>query len=824
MIASRVVQNSAVQNIFRRLSVSSGDLHISNNFRANFAKFVDHERNTALKPPIRSMSLGRKIESLLAKKMSSEASTSGAHKTNRLALEKSPYLLQHATNPVDWYPWGQEAFDRAQKENKCHVMEKESFENEEVAKVMNQHFINIKVDREERPDVDKLYMAFVQASVGGGGWPMSVFLTPTLEPLAGGTYFPPDDRYGRPGFKSVLKSIAEQWRTKQSIILNSGKHSLEVLRKVSERELTSQQGIKAPDEDVWKKCLLQLSHSYEDDFGGFSTQPKFPQPSNFNFLFHMYSRDKNSEQGFRCLQMCLHTLKKMAYGGIHDHVNCGFARYSVDDRWHVPHFEKMLYDQAQLAVSFADAYVVSKDEFFADVLRDILLYVSRDLSHSLGGFYGAEDADSYPYEGAPHKQEGAFCVWEYDEIGNFLGEDKTSDIYHRDLFIYHYNVKENGNVNPAQDPHHELQKKNVLVCFGSFDNTAKKFATTVETVKEILKKCHEILYKERQKRPKPHVDTKIVTSWNGLMISGFAKAGFVLKNQDYINRAILAANFIRKYLYNEENKTLLRCCYKGEDGQIVQTSTSINGFLDDYAFLIRGLLDLYESSLDVDWLSWAETLQEQQDRLFWDSKGSGYFTSPKDDTSILIRGKEDQDGAEPCGNSISAHNLIRLAVYLDRQDLRGKAGRIFTVFADRLKSIPVALPEMTSALLFYHHSPTQVSDPDKSEGLTGLFLWKVFIAGEAEDNNTQALLDVVRSRFIPGRILAVTDGPGGRAGLLYRRHESFARLRPVQGKPAAYVCRNFACSLPVTDPEELASSLDGNNPRSEIPHDTSDDE
>jgi uncharacterized protein YyaL (SSP411 family) len=802
--------------------LSNGDLH---NFHATASvipnKLLDQERKTTAKPRVRSMSLGRQVDNSLVRTMSNEASTSTVHsvKTNRLALEKSPYLLQHATNPVDWYPWGQEAFDRAKKENKliflsvgystchwCHVMEKESFENEEVAKIMNQHFVNIKVDREERPDVDKLYMAFVQASVGGGGWPMSVFLTPILEPLAGGTYFPPDDKYGRPGFKSVLKSIAEQWRTKQTVIANSGRYSLEVLRKVSQREISSKQGINVPGDEVWKKCLLQLSHSYEDDFGGFSAQPKFPQPSNFNFLFHMYARDMDSEQGFRCLQMCLHTLRKMAYGGIHDHVNCGFARYSVDDRWHVPHFEKMLYDQGQLAVSYADAYVVTKDEFFADVLRDILLYVSRDLGHSLGGFYGAEDADSYPFEGAPHKLEGAFCVWEYDEICNLLGDDKTKDVSHRDLFIHHYNVKEGGNVNPAQDPHHELKKKNVLVCFGSFEDTSTKFGVDIPTVKEILQKCHEVLYAERQKRPKPHVDTKIVTSWNGLMISGYAKAGFVLKDQEYINKAILAATFIKKFLYSEEEKTLLRCCYRGEEGKIVQTANPVNGFLDDYAFLIRGLLDLYEASLDADWLCWAEVLQEQQDRLFWDSKGSGYFTSPENDTSILIRGKEDQDGAEPCGNSVSVQNLIRLAAYLDRPDLRAKAGRTLTVFADRLKSIPVALPEMTSALLFYHHSPTQV-----------------FIAGEAEDNNTQALLDVVRSRFIPGRILAVTDGPGGRAGLLYRRHESLSRLRPVHGKPAAYVCRNFACSLPVTEPEELANSLDGSSQKKDFPG-TSDDE
>lgn len=736
-----------------------------------------------------------------------EASSATHQKLNRLADEKSPYLLQHATNPVDWYPWGEEAFDKAKAENKpiflsvgystchwCHVMEKESFENNSVAEIMNEHFVNIKVDREERPDVDKLYMSFIQATVGGGGWPMSVFLTPDLEPIVGGTYFPPEDtKYGRPGFKTVLLTMSNQWKTNRNTLMKSGKHCLDVLQKAtksSDKASTSSEPVDVPHEDCWKKCALQLSRAYEADFGGFSVAPKFPQPSNFNFLFHIYASEKDSERGFQCLEMCLHTLKKMAYGGIHDHVNTGFARYSVDDRWHVPHFEKMLYDQAQLAVSYCDAYVVTKDQFYADVANDILTYVSRDLSHPLGGFYGAQDADSYPHEGAAHKQEGAFCVWEYDDIVNLLDQE-TNGVKHSDVIIHHYSVKPEGNVKSSQDPHGELTKKNVLSCFGSYESTAQKFNITVEVLKDILAKSHKILYEERQKRPKPDTDTKIVTSWNGLMISGFAKAGFVLKNEAYINRAIQAANFIKKFLYDHDNKILLRCCYKGENEDVVQTAIPVQGFLDDYAFLIRGLLDLYEASLDADWLQWAETLQEQQDALFWDEKNFGYFNSPAGDGSILIRGKEDQDGAEPCGNSMAVHNLIRLANYLKREDLRDKAGKTLTCFSERLKSIPVALPEMCSALMLYQNYPTQV-----------------FIAGPTEDNDTQALLDVVRSRFMPGRILAVADGPGGRAGLLYQRIETFQRLRPVHGKAAAYVCRNFACNLPVTDPNELASTLD----------------
>ncbi|CAH1116000.1 unnamed protein product [Phaedon cochleariae] len=731
MLVCRAANNSSViQGIFRRFSFSNGDLRVANNRATTTVspisfstKCVDAEKSSVRKSRLRSQSFGstREYYKETIRTMSTEVGSSGSptksEETNRLILEKSPYLLQHATNPVDWFPWGQEAFDKAKAENKliflsvgystchwCHVMEKESFENKTVAEIMNKHFINIKVDREERPDVDKLYMSFITATVGGGGWPMSVFLTPDLKPLAGGTYFPPEDQYGRPGFKSVLNSIAKQWHDKKTSILNSGDYALQVLKKVAAKDQKEGQNLNIPSEDAWKKCFLQLSRSYESDFGGFNSAPKFPQPVNFNFLFHMYSRNKKTEEGSQCLEMCLHTLKKMAYGGIHDHVNNGFARYSVDDKWHVPHFEKMLYDQGQLAVSYCDAYVLTKDEFYADVVRDILSYVSRDLS----------------------------------------------------------------NVRPSQDPHGELKNKNVLACFGSYETTANKFSITIDKLKEILNKSHKVLYEARQERPKPHVDTKIVTAWNGLMISGFAKAGFVLKDQAYIDRGIQAAGFIKRYLYDGEEKRLLRCCYRGDDGGVVQT----------------------------------------------------------------------------------------LAVYLKRQDLREKAGRTLAAFADRLTSIPIALPEMTSALMSYHNSPTQVFIAGETEntdtqalldvvrsrflpgrilaivdgpgGRAGLLysrhetlnrLWPVhgkpaayvFIAGETENTDTQALLDVVRSRFLPGRILAIVDGPGGRAGLLYSRHETLNRLRPVHGKPAAYVCRNFACSLPVTEPQDLATSLDAGN-------------
>ncbi|XP_066249616.1 spermatogenesis-associated protein 20 [Euwallacea similis] len=808
MIFTRIGHFNQCLCIFRRFSSLS---NCQPKYTVGSDSKVQQEQPTLTnRPNIRRLSFLPSIASSNAVRNMSGPGVSQPAKLNRLALEKSSYLLQHATNPVDWYPWGEEAFATAKAEDKpiflsvgystchwCHVMEKESFENEAVANIMNEHFVNIKVDREERPDVDRMYMAFVQATTGGGGWPMSVFLTPTLEPLAGGTYFPLESRgLGMPSFPQLLLNIAEEWRKNSKALSSSGKFSLQALQDMKLQKLkssTAASKVQVIGEDSWQKCALQLSRSYEADNGGFSMAPKFPQPSNFNFLFHMYAKEQCSERGMQCLEMCLHTLKKMAFGGLHDHVNKGFARYSVDDRWHVPHFEKMLYDQAQLAVSYCDAYVVTKDEFYADVARDILTYVSRDLSHELGGFYGAEDADSYPHKDASRKMEGAFCVWEYNEIKNLL-DHETNGVKHYDVIIYHYNIKKNGNVNPAQDPHKELTNKNVLACFDSYESTARHFNITVPQLKEILNQSHQVLYEERQKRPKPDTDTKMVTSWNGLMISGFAKAGFVLKNQSYIDRAILAANFIKKFLYNDEDKSLLRCCYRGNEGEITQTSIPIFGFLDDYAFLIRGLLDLYEASLDADWLQWAETLQETQDKLFWDEEDGGYFSSSSVDKSILLRGKEDQDGAEPCGNSVAVLNLIRLANYLHRIDLREKAGETLASFAERLKSIPIALPEMASGLMLYHNFPTQV-----------------FIAGPTEDNTTQALLDVVRSRYIPGRILAVADGPGGRAGLLYQRIETLRRLKPIEGRAAAYVCRNFTCSLPVTEPDDLATSLDENS-------------
>lgn len=501
--------------------------------------------------------------------------------TNRLADERSPYLLQHAHNPVDWYPWGEEAFEKAKRENKmiflsvgystchwCHVMEHESFENEDIAKIMNRYYVNIKVDREERPDIDRVYMTFIQAAVHCSGWPMSVFLTPELHPVVGGSYFPPEDKWGRPGFKSLLINFARKWNERKDEFISTSAHTVDVLQRVSEIK-KSTDAVELPGENCWKNCVSWYTDNFNNKYGGFGSSPKFPQASIFNFLFHAYSRDKKSLSGKKCLDMCLHTLKRIAKGGIHDHVSNGFARYSVDSKWHVPHFEKMLYDQALLVIAYTDAYLATKDQFYSDVIKDILTYVNRDLSHASGGFYSAEDADSFPTEGAPHKLEGAFCVWEYEEIESLLGDKFTPEkLSYMNVFCSHFNVSKNGNVEPGHGS--ELNNKNILIIYGSTEETAKNFNITTDKLNEILEECRQALYNRRSMRPRPHLDSKMLCSWNGLMIAGFSRAGQTLGDKNYIDRAEKAANFVKKYLYNENEKILYRSCYRDDNGDVAQ--------------------------------------------------------------------------------------------------------------------------------------------------------------------------------------------------------------------------------------------------------------
>lgn len=748
---------------------------------------------------------------------SDPAGSSGSgRKPNRLADEKSPYLLQHANNPVDWYPWGDEAIARAKSEDKpiflsvgystchwCHVMERESFENEDIAKVMNEHFVNIKVDREERPDIDKVYMTYIQATSGGGGWPMSVWLTPDLKPIVGGTYFPPDDRYfGRPGFKTLLTSIADQWQKNRTKLLDQGSRIIEILRQASdlrsfgEQEVaaattSSSMGDAAPRASaVAATCYKQLSRSYDESMGGFGKAPKFPQCVNFNFLLRHHATAQDTGEAAKALEMCAHTLRKMARGGIHDHVAKGFHRYSTDANWHVPHFEKMLYDQAQVARAYLEVFQATRDAHFAEVARNVLEYVDRDLSHESGGFYSAEDADSLPEAGAVEKKEGAFCVWEESEIRRLLTDpvpgcpDRTA----ADVFCRHFGVEANGNVDLMQDPHDELRGKNVLIIRESEESVAERFGLDVPVLRSLLEAAKAALYEARLQRPKPHLDDKFLTSWNGLMMSGFATAAKVLGDRSYAERALKAVTFLRRHLYDADQKLLLRSAYRGQDGAVTQIAKPITGVLEDYAFAIQGLLDTYEASFDVPCLLWAEELQDAQDARFWDSDDGGYFLSSGGDVSVLLRLKDDQDGAEPSSNSVSLSNLVRLSVLLNRTDLRERAEQLAHVYAQRLALLPLALPEMVCGLMRLQAGPQEV-----------------VIAGSKDDPGTQELLSCLRRHFLPFLTTILADQDPENA--LCRRLRNFDMYKCIDGKATAYLCQNFVCSKPATSVAEFESLL-----------------
>uniref|UniRef100_A0A8C1N2T4 Spermatogenesis associated 20 n=1 Tax=Cyprinus carpio TaxID=7962 RepID=A0A8C1N2T4_CYPCA len=692
--------------------------------------------------------------------------------TNRLSKEKSSYLLQHAHNPVDWYPWGQEAFDKAKSEDKpiflsvgystchwCHVMERESFEDEEIGKILSKNFVCIKVDREERPDVDKVYMTFVQATSGGGGWPMSVWLTPDLRPFIGGTYFPPRDSGRRPGLKTVLLRIIEQWQSNRETLESSGERVLEALRKGT--EISASPGETLPSSpDVANRCYQQLAHSYEEEYGGFREAPKFPSPVNLMFLMSFWAVNRASSEGAEALRMVLHTLRMMALGGIHDHVAQGFHRYSTDSSWHVPHFEKMLYDQGQLAVAYITAYQVSGECLLADVARDVLLYVSRDLSDKSGGFYSAEDADSFPTVESTEKREGAFCVWTAGEIRELLPDivkGATGAITQANIFMHHYGVKEQGNVDPAQDPHGELQGQNVLIVRYSVELTAAHFGISVDRLSELLSDARAKLAEVRRARPPPHLDTKMLASWN--------ESEFVFVEEQKI------LTFSTNVLYN-----------------VLSSASPIAGFLDDYAFVVCGLLDLFEATQRVHWLQWAEELQLRQDQLFWDSQGSGYFCSDPSDPTLLLALKQDQDGAEPSANSVSAMNLLRLSHLTGRQDWIQRSQQLLTAFSDKLIKVPVALPDMVRSVMAQHYT-----------------LKQIVICGQPDAEDTASLISCVNSLFLPHKVLMLADG--NTEGFLYQRLPVLSTLVAQEGKATAYVCENFACALPVTCPQELRRLL-----------------
>ncbi len=578
---------------------------------------------------------------------------------NRLAAETSPYLLQHAGNPVDWYPWGEEAFARARSEGKpiflsigystchwCHVMERESFENDEVARRMNESFVNIKVDREERPDVDRVYMAFVQATTGSGGWPMSVFLTPQLEPFFGGTYFPPDDRYGRPGFSSILGKIAEMWRSQRDAVATAGRRVMEDMRRAEEPDSPVVLG-----DQTFVRADKIFAQAFDEEHGGFGRAPKFPRPVVHNYLLRRFARAKDDLS----LKMVLGTLHLMSRGGMYDHLGGGYHRYSVDQFWHVPHFEKMLYEQAQLDVSLVEMVQITGDAFLAAVARETCDYVVRDLAHPDGGLYSAEDADSLTSR-APgaEKVEGAFYVWTAGEIDALLGADAA-------LFAAVYAIETDGN---AEDPQGELAGKNVLHAILTVAQAGEKLGIPVDEVERRLASSRSLLFAVRAGRPRPHLDDKVLTAWNGMMVGALARASQILAEPRYLDGARRAAGFLREHLVDKKTTppTLRR---RWRDGE-----AAFDAYLDDYAALASGLIDLYEAGFDTADLELAEQLADAMVAQFHDPEAGGFFSTSGKDPSVLLRMKEDYDGAEPSGNSTAALTLLRLADILDREDFR----------------------------------------------------------------------------------------------------------------------------------------------------------
>jgi uncharacterized protein YyaL (SSP411 family) len=702
---------------------------------------------------------------------------------NHLSAEKSPYLLQHADNPVDWYPWGDEAIQKAKNEDKpiflsvgystchwCHVMARESFENAQIAKILNDHFVSIKVDREERPDIDRVYMSFVQATTGSGGWPMSVWLTPDLKPFFGGTYFPPDNRYGRPGFGALLGQIADAWQNRREKVLAQGSSMLDALREHEKSELTNSG---QPDAAILDRARRHFNGSFDVAHGGFGGAPKFPRPVTLYFLMREHSRlGKETPDGRMALEMALLTLRKMASGGMRDHLGGGFHRYSVDEFWHVPHFEKMLYDQAQLVIAYCEAFQASQEMDYARVAEDVLEYVRRNLTAPEGAFYCAEDADSLLEHGAPDHAEGAFYVWTRAQIEKILGTEKA------EIFCTAYGVEAAGNAPDGADPHGEFTGKNILILRQPVADLAGQFKKTVTQTLALLEECRAQLFAQREKRPRPHRDDKILTAWNGLMISALCRAALALDKPDYAQRAKKAALFIEKNLYQAKTGELRRV-YRDGPGTIA-------GFAEDYAFLICGLLDLYEATAEVHWLQWTVQLQDKMDSIFWDNENGGYYQTDYRDATVLLRMKEDYDGAEPSANSVAALNLLRLGG-ITAQEKYGKRSReIIRAAGKTIIQMPAAAPLMLCALAAQLQPPLHI-----------------ILAGKPDDPSLLKLRQEVARRFLPERVLVYADGAAG------QQYPAAAYLKDIPSRGAqAYVCEKFVCKPPITDPEMFGRTLE----------------
>ncbi len=700
---------------------------------------------------------------------------------NRLIHEKSPYLREHACNPVDWFPWGEEAFAKARRENKpiflsigystchwCHVMARESFSNPEIAALLNANFVCIKVDREERPDVDRVYLTFVEASTGAGGWPMSVWLTPELKPFLGGTYYAPESHGGRPGIKTVLTRVAEMWRKDAA---NVRKKSAQMLAQLTTDTAPAEPAKTLALADWRQKAFEQAVAGFDPTHGGFEPAPKFARPALLGFLLEESATGRDAPQRGKALAMVVKTLREIADGGIHDQLGGGFHRYSVDARWHVPHFEKMLYDQAQLASVLLSAWQLSGDPALKAAARDTLGYVQRDMCAEAGGFYSAEDADSARGRTLDAgRAEGAFYVWSQAEVTALVGEKDAG------LLAFAFGLERDGNAGGD-----ELAGQNVLHRTQSTQKCARKFGISAEAVDATIGRGLERLREARAKRPRPARDEKIVTAWNGLMISAFARGAQVLDDPKLAKVATRAAEFLQERLYEPATGRLARSyCREVKDER---------GFAEDYAFLVEGLLDLYETSFDVRWLTWAVALQEKQNELFLDSAGGGYFANTSDDPSVLLRLKADDDGVEPAASSVATRNLLRLAALFHRDDWRDLAEKTGRAFAPVFERAPTAMPQLLAALGWLEGSPKQV-----------------VIQGAADSPETRRLVHEVWQRFLPRHVLLRVDAAS--RAYFAERVPLIGELPEARGDEAtAYVCENFVCQLPTRDPEQLVKLL-----------------
>ncbi len=675
--------------------------------------------------------------------------------TNRLAREKSPYLLQHQYNPVDWYAWNEEAFAKARRENKpiflsigystchwCHVMERESFENEEVAKYLNAHFVSIKVDREERPDVDKIYMTFVQSTSGGGGWPLNCFLTPDLKPFFGGTYFPPESKYGRPSFLDLLNQINKLWETRHGDVTNSAGQLHEKLEEMTAKPGTS--GLLLTPA-VLTNAAMQLKHTYDPRNGGFGDAPKFPQPSQPALLLRYGTRFKDPESVHMVLQTCDH----MAAGGIYDQLGGGFSRYSVDAEWLVPHFEKMLYDNAQLVNLYLDAYLASGETRYADTARDILRYVLRDMTHPEGGFYSAEDADS---EG----KEGKFYCWTRAELAKLLTPEEFN------VAVHHFGVTEQGNFVDHSDPH-PLPNQNVLSIVGP------KLAGADEA---LLKSAKEKMFAARAKRVRPHLDDKVLASWNGLMLGALARAYAILGDETYRAAAEKNLAFLQAKLWDAKTGTLYHRWRDGERDTVQ--------LQEGYAFLLAGVLDLYEATLEPKQLDFAVALADSMIAKFYDNESGGFWQSAAGAPDLILRVKEDYDGAEPSGNSVAILALLKLSAITDRAVFKKAAEGSLRLFGERLQNFPQAVPYMLLAFDFSLEEPK-----------------RVVIVGDLSKPETRKLLCAAHSVYQPNKVVL------GTAGAV----EPFAKTLPARDGATVYLCTGTACQPPTQDAEKVKAML-----------------